>query len=121
VEKLPAATVAVGWNLSGQAVPIPGTAAPFSPHQTTSKMRRLAQGTNPDAKRPKIKRPQRFGEYLLATGHVSADELRAAVAYHRARQVRVGEAIVELGYVTEASVEWAAHSFHTARKRHQGS
>lgn len=90
VEKLPAATVAVG---------------PF-------RSRRLAAGTefdgDPDA--------ERFGAYLLKIGAVTPSQLQAALAYHRRSRVRLGTAIAALGFATKPTIEWAAQAYH-ARSR----
>ncbi|MBT8494553.1 MAG: tetratricopeptide repeat protein [Deltaproteobacteria bacterium] len=112
VEKLPAATAAVGWNSHAERAEADDRKLK---RKTTRKMRRLAEGTTPEAKRPKYTRPKRFGEYLVVTGQLTGVQLRAALAYHRARGVRVGEAAVILGFLSSPKVEWAASSFHKRR------
>ncbi len=114
MDKLPAATVAVGWNSSEE-----NSTKTRKAHPTTQKMRQLAQGTSPSAKRPKIVRPRRFGEYLRVTGHLSELQLRAALAYHRTHNVRLGDAAVALDFLSRACVDWAAHSFDEARSRNK--
>ncbi|MEZ5978023.1 MAG: ATPase, T2SS/T4P/T4SS family [Planctomycetota bacterium] len=47
---------------------------------------------------------QMLGEMLLAAGVVDADQLREALVYHRDRRIKVGEALVQLGYVDEPTV-----------------
>jgi hypothetical protein len=116
VEKLPAATAAVGWN-SLEPIEHEETRK----HKTTRKMRRLAEGTSPEAERPRYVRPTRFGEYLVVTGQLNDVQLRAALAYHRARGVRIGEAAVILGFMTGPKMEWAASSFHQRRREDKSS
>jgi tetratricopeptide (TPR) repeat protein len=106
VEKLPAATVAVGC-------PSPGSP---SPPAIPSRRRRLALGTSSDAAGAEVPADGGFGHYLVNIGVLSPVQLRAALAYHRTTGVRVGRAAVALGFLSEPKVEWAALGFHGRRR-----
>ena len=60
-----------------------------------------------------------FGEYLVSTGILSRERLRAAQAYQRSMKVQLSTAIVTLGLATPQRIEWAAvsHQSHVARAR----
>lgn len=60
-----------------------------------------------------------FGEYLVATGILSRERLRAAQAYQRSMKVQLSTAIVTLGLATPQRIEWAAvaHQSQLARER----
>ena len=73
---------------------------------------RLAVGTDFEPPSP---RTDRFGRYLVDIGALTPGQLHAALDYHRRAGVRVGSAAVALGFLSEPSVEWAAHDYHTAR------
>src|SRR5690606_36013452 len=49
-----------------------------------------------------------FGEYLVATGILTRERLRAAQAYQRAMRVQLSTAIVTLGLATPQRIGWAA-------------
>jgi len=49
-----------------------------------------------------------FGEYLVATGVLSRERLRAAQAYQRSMRVQLSTAIVTLGLASPQRIEWAA-------------
>lgn len=49
-----------------------------------------------------------FGEYLVTTGILSRERLRAAEAYQRSMKVQLATAIVTLGLATPQRIEWAA-------------
>jgi hypothetical protein len=49
-----------------------------------------------------------FGEYLVTTGVLSRERLRAAEAYQRSMKVQLATAIVTLGLATPQRIEWAA-------------
>jgi tetratricopeptide (TPR) repeat protein len=51
-----------------------------------------------------------FGEYLVASGILTRERLRAAQAYQRSMKVQLGTAIVTLGLATPQRIEWAAVS-----------
>lgn len=60
-----------------------------------------------------------FGDYLVSTGILSRERLRAAQAYQRSMKVQLSTAIVTLGLATPQRIEWAsvAHQSHLARER----
>ena len=49
-----------------------------------------------------------FGEYLVASGILTRERLRAAQAYQRSMKVHLSTAIVTLGLATPQRIEWAA-------------
>jgi hypothetical protein len=49
-----------------------------------------------------------FGEYLVSSGILSRERLRAAEAYQRSMKVQLSTAIVTLGLATPQRIEWAA-------------
>ena len=61
-----------------------------------------------------------FGDYLVSSGIISRDRLRAAQAYQRSMRVQLSTAIVTLGLATPQRIEWAAvaHQSQMARDRH---
>ena len=61
-----------------------------------------------------------FGEYLVTSGIISRERLRAAQAYQRSMKVQLSTAIVTLGLATPQRIEWAAvaHQSQLARDRH---
>lgn len=61
-----------------------------------------------------------FGDYLVTSGIISRDRLRAAQAYQRSMKVQLSTAIVTLGLATPQRIEWAAvaHQSQLARDRH---
>jgi len=67
--------------------------------------------------RPAIPELPGFGEYLVSTGIVSRERLRAAQAYQRSMKVQLSTAIVTLGLATPQRIEWAAvaHQSQLAR------
>ena len=58
-----------------------------------------------------------FGEYLVDTGILTRERLRAAQAYQRSMRVQLSTAIVTLGLATPQRIEWAsvAHQSQLAR------
>ena len=58
-----------------------------------------------------------FGEYLVSTGILTRERLRAAQAYQRSMKVQLSTAIVTLGLATPQRIEWAsvAHQSQMAR------
>jgi hypothetical protein len=84
------------------------------------------QGAQP-IRRPVSQAPQRgavpelpgFGEYLVSTGILTRERLRAAQAYQRSMKVQLSTAIVTLGLATPQRIEWAAvaHQSQLARER----
>ena len=80
----------------------------------------LADGDSEDLEmtfeRPPTGRPtDLFGRYLVSIGALTPLQLRATLDYHRIHRVKLGMAAVALGFVSEPSVEWAAHDFHETR------
>jgi tetratricopeptide (TPR) repeat protein len=59
-----------------------------------------------------------FGEYLVSTGILTRERLRAAQAYQRSMKVQLSTAIVTLGLATPQRIEWAAVA-HQAQLREQ--
>lgn len=61
-----------------------------------------------------------FGDYLVASGILTRERLRAAQAYQRSMKVQLTTAIVTLGLATPQRIEWAcvAHQAEVARERH---
>lgn len=57
-----------------------------------------------------------FGEYLVTTGILTRERLRAAQAYQRSMKVQLSTAIVTLGLATPQRIEWAAVA-HQAQLR----
>lgn len=110
VEKLPAATAAVGCPLE------PGSrrADPRSAPDRTVPRRapRLATGTESELARER----GRFGSYLVRVGVLSPPQLSAVLAHHQQTGHRVGSAAVDLGFVSGPKVEWAALAYHSARR-----
>jgi hypothetical protein len=70
--------------------------------------RALPPGPAKPALRSAIVEPPGFAEYLVATGLLSRERLRAAQAYQRSMKVQLSTAIVTLGLVTPQRLEWAA-------------
>ena len=81
----------------------------------------LARGSEPVAPRTLTGRPPSrpmtrssipelpgFGEYLVETGILTRERLRAAQAYQRSMKVQLSTAIVTLGLATPQRIEWAA-------------
>jgi tetratricopeptide (TPR) repeat protein len=60
-----------------------------------------------------------FGEYLVSTGILTRERLRAAQAYQRSMRVQLATAIVTLGLASPQRIEWAAvaHQSQLARDR----
>jgi tetratricopeptide (TPR) repeat protein len=60
-----------------------------------------------------------FGEYLVSSGILTRERLRAAQAYQRSMKVQLSTAIVTLGLATPQRIEWAAvaHQSQLARER----
>jgi len=62
---------------------------------------------------------QGFGDYLVETGILTRERLRAAQAYQRSMRVQLSTAIVTLGLATPQRIEWAAvaHQSQLPRQR----
>ncbi len=61
-----------------------------------------------------------FADYLVDTGILTRERLRAAQAYQRSMKVQLSTAIVTLGLASPQRIEWAAvaHQSQLARDRH---
>ncbi len=89
----------------------------------------LARGSEPQPIRTLTGRPSRpltrsslpelpgFGEYLVDTGILTRERLRAAQAYQRSMKVQLSTAIVTLGLATPQRIEWAAVAHQSQIKR----
>ena len=58
-----------------------------------------------------------FGDYLVETGILTRERLRAAQAYQRSMKVQLSTAIVTLGLATPQRIEWAAVAHQSQIKR----
>ena len=60
-----------------------------------------------------------FGDYLVSSGILTRERLRAAQAYQRSMKVQLTTAIVTLGLATPQRIEWAcvAHQSQVGRER----
>jgi len=58
-----------------------------------------------------------FGDYLVSTGILTRERLRAAQAYQRSMRVQLSTAIVTLGLATPQRIEWAAVAHQSQLKR----
>jgi tetratricopeptide (TPR) repeat protein len=58
-----------------------------------------------------------FGDYLVSTGILTRERLRAAQAYQRSMKVQLSTAIVTLGLATPQRIEWAAVAHQSERRR----
>lgn len=124
--------LAGGGAPGSRAEPPPVRMATGSSPTLTSYDRQLAadtptqQGAQP-LRRPVSQAPHRgavpelpgFGDYLVATGILTRERLRAAQAYQRSMKVQLSTAIVTLGLATPQRIEWAAvaHQSQLARER----
>src|SRR5439155_11623356 len=45
-----------------------------------------------------------LGELLLRSGHLTQDELEAALSEHKAKGLKLGEALLQLGFVSEETL-----------------
>lgn len=64
---------------------------------------------------PGVPAADRFGGYLVANGLLTGDQLACALKHHESSKMRVGEAAVVLGYVSQQKMDWAALAFHCRR------
>ncbi len=112
-----------------RAFPLP---APYSNPQLPQERSTLAGRPTPQPPArpaPKLGTPSRpmtrgsipelpgFGEYLVETGILTRERLRAAQAYQRSMRVQLSTAIVTLGLATPQRIEWAsvAHQSQLSR------
>jgi hypothetical protein len=90
-------------SLPPPPVPVTATTAPIRTLPGAQPLRRpLSQ---PRAQTPEL---PGFGEYLVSTGILTRERLRAAQAYQRSMKVQLATAIVTLGLATPQRIEWAA-------------
>jgi len=116
VEKLPAATATVGCPFSvAEDLGLGSSSALSATEPAKPRARRLAAGSQNEST-SEIHLGERFGRYLVDIGALTPLQLKAALDYHRRAGVRVGAAAVALGFLSEPSVEWAAHDYHAARQ-----
>ncbi|HEY1549086.1 MAG TPA: hypothetical protein VGG28_14780 [Kofleriaceae bacterium] len=110
---------------------------PTAPYSTTAPARgsqrntRLGSERDPNGEattmrgqpipRAFVKRPipelPGFGDYLVETGILTRERLRAAQAYQRSMKVQLSTAIVTLGLATPQRIEWAAVAHQSERGR----
>lgn len=121
----PGSASEVRWGGSPAAPSEPRAARPAG---STPPARPTLSGrppTQPPA-RPAPRLPSRgapelpgFGEYLVATGILTRERLRAAQAYQRSMRVQLATAIVTLGLASPQRIQWAAvaHQSQLARER----
>jgi len=90
--------------------PTPAKPAPRFSSQPISS-RPIARGPTPEL--------PGFGEYLVSSGILTRERLRAAQAYQRSMKVQLTTAIVTLGLATPQRIEWAcvAHQTQVGRER----
>jgi hypothetical protein len=96
----------------GEPQPRPQPApAKVSPHVVARAPRAAARAVTPEL--------PGFGEYLVASGILTRERLRAAQAYQRSMKIQLSTAIVTLGLATPQRIEWAqvAHQSQLARDR----
>jgi len=118
------------WNAQARALPLPApTPAPtdgptLRGRPTTDQLpARPAPRLAPTPPRPMTRGPTPelpgFGDYLVSSGILSRERLRAAQAYQRSMRVQLSTAIVTLGLATPQRIEWAAvaHQSQLARER----
>jgi tetratricopeptide (TPR) repeat protein len=108
------------WKAGAFHIPIEPAAPALSPTLTgpppTQLPARPAPRSTTRAPTPEL---PGFGDYLVATGILTHERLRAAQAYQRSMRVQLSTAIVTLGLATPQRIEWAAvaHQSQLARQR----
>ena len=87
-----------------------GSEPAIRPPETFAEPVKTQQGAAPLRRpsRPSIPELPGFGEYLVQTGILTRERLRAAQAYQRSMKVQLSTAIVTLGLATPQRIEWAA-------------
>ncbi|MBA2538776.1 MAG: hypothetical protein H0V17_04005 [Deltaproteobacteria bacterium] len=120
-----------GEQWKARAFPLPAPATlPQAPPQSTLTGRpptlppaRPAPKLAPSPSRPMTRGPTPelpgFGDYLVTTGILTRERLRAAQAYQRSMRVQLSTAIVTLGLATPQRIEWAAVSHQSQLARSQ--
>jgi tetratricopeptide (TPR) repeat protein len=120
--------------------PVERVTAPYGGERPVRAPAQLAVGTEPQANpfaqrgpkptllgaqpapRPMTRGPipemPGFGDYLVTSGILTRERLRAAQAYQRSMKVQLATAIVTLGLATPQRIEWAAvsHQSQLARR-----
>jgi hypothetical protein len=93
--------------------------APFERHAAPAPAVRPSRARAQVAQRSPTPELPGFGEYLVATGILTRDRLRAAMAYQKSMQVQLATAVVTLGLASPQRIEWAAvaHQSQLARDR----
>jgi tetratricopeptide (TPR) repeat protein len=88
------------------------------PSDATTGKQAIARGSAPTLSRGPVPELQGFGDYLVETGILTRERLRAAQAYQRSMRVQLSTAIVTLGLATPQRIEWAAvaHQSTLARR-----
>ena len=86
--------------------------AASSPGAARLSSQQLASAPAPTPGQPA---PGRFGSYLVDMGLLSAEQLGSALRHHQVSKMRVGEAAVVLGFISQQKLDWAALGFHCRR------
>ena len=107
------------WLAIIEATSRPAVPAPArTPKGTRPPAQTIARGSAPTLSRGLVPELQGFGDYLVETGILTRERLRAAQAYQRSMRVQLSTAIVTLGLATPQRIEWAAvaHQSTLARR-----
>jgi hypothetical protein len=114
---LPARTAAPRLARGTQSPAPPAAPAP-APPVVAAKVSAHVVARAPHARAATPELPG-FGEYLVASGILTRERLRAAQAYQRSMKIQLSTAIVTLGLATPQRIEWAhiAHQSQLARDR----
>jgi len=107
----------IATGSSPELVPYLETAGePTEPNQGAQPLRRPMSHAHQRGAVPEL---PGFGDYLVSTGILTRERLRAAQAYQRSMRVQLSTAIVTLGLATPQRIEWAAvaHQSQLARER----
>jgi len=94
-----------------------GTAPRANPFGPAKPLPGAPPATRPMTRGPVPELPG-FGDYLVTSGILTRERLRAAQAYQRSMKVQLSTAIVTLGLATPQRIEWAAvaHQSQLARR-----
>lgn len=95
-----------------------GTAPRANPFGSAKPLPGASPATRPMTRGPVPELPG-FGDYLVTSGILTRERLRAAQAYQRSMKVQLSTAIVTLGLATPQRIEWAAvaHQSQLGRER----
>jgi hypothetical protein len=107
---------------SGALIPqttMHGRPKPVEPALPAPKLAPAPRPSRPSTSRGPMPELPGFGEYLVSSGILTRERLRAAQAYQRSMRVQLSTAIVTLGLATPQRIEWAAvaHQSQLARER----